>query len=418
MIDSKAATTQADQRYAAEALFVEFERLERLCAETGDAPGRATTLDWDLEYTSPTALLAFVDQILFRRLNDFVADGDAPVIIDCGANIGYTSLHYKRCYPKARIVAIEPDPQFLPLLLRNLERNGGGDIEVVPAAAWTGNGFANWVMEGKDGSRLDDGASGGQVVTVPTVDLRHYLRTPVDLLKLDIEGAEFDVVPHIAPSLERVRNIVVECHITDQTKYDGLAKLMTTLTTAGFRISVNSYGPWRDLTRRHTVAPLHAEQYLTVYGWRGETAPLSTEPTHLPYVGLEHYRQAAGFSGAQRHSEDIGRAVAELVKGSSAAIVHRIEGPFRKERGNCWHYRLPDSFPAGDSNESRESTTLVLEDSRALGPGHAPHDDIRSKGGGRYSHWGNSLYLSTADNSDPNTNGRVYTLLTFRSREV
>jgi FkbM family methyltransferase len=417
MNEPTAVGSRQQTGYAADTLLFEYERFEALGTQ-GNGPGRATTLGWDLEYPAATAMLSFIDQILFRGMNDFSSDTDAPVIIDCGANIGYTSLHYKRCYPAARITAFEPDPQFLPMLRANLERNGATDVEVVPAAAWLADGRSAWVLEGRDGSRLGDGTAGQRTTTVGTVDLRTYLTEDVDLLKMDIEGAEFDVIPHIAPALHRVRNIVVECHITDSTKYDGLARLMTTLTASGFRISVNSWGPWRDLTRRHIVDALHAEQYLTVYGGRGDRPPLSTEPTHVPYVGLAHYRRAAGVAGAKRHHEDIGRGIAELLRGATAtaATVHRIEGPLRRQEGNCWYYRLPDGFPAGDSIDDADSTTLVLEDTRALGPGHAAHDDIRVKGWGVFSHWGPWLYLSTSDNSDPNTNGRVYTVVSIPRR--
>ena len=37
------------------------------------------------------------------------------------------------------------------------------------------------------------------------------------------------------------------------------------------------------------------------------------------------------------------------------------------------------------------------------------HADIRSLGGGRFSHWGNNLFFSASDNTDPRTNGRTYT---------
>jgi FkbM family methyltransferase len=411
-----AVMTPAMPVYDADVLLAEYERIEALNAGAGDRPGRIAMLGWDLEYPAPAALLSFVDQILFRRMNDFAAATDAPVIVDCGANIGYTVLHYKRCYPRASITAFEPDPQFLPLLRANLARNAADDVEVVPAAAWIADGRSSWVMEGRDGSRLGDGDQGQRTATVATVDLRKYLLRDVDLLKIDIEGAEFDVVPHLAPALGRVRNIVVECHLAGASTYDGLARLMTSLTGAGFRISVNSWGPWRDLIRRHTVAALHAEQYLTVYGWRGAEPAVLVEPTHMPYVGLAHYRRAAGVAGTRRQNEDVGRLVAELLRESSHAVVHRIEKGFKKERGHCWYYRLPEEFPAGDSIGDSDSATIVLESGRALGPGHTPHDDIRFTGRGLFSHWGPWLYLSTSDNSDPNTNGRVYTIVAIPRR--
>src|SRR5262249_22979204 len=43
------------------------------------------------------------------------------------------------------------------------------------------------------------------------------------------------------------------------------------------------------------------------------------------------------------------------------------------------------------------SKLQLFEDGRLLGPAHALHEDIRQKGGGRYSHWGASLYFSSSD---------------------
>jgi len=68
--------------------------------------------------------------------------------------------------------------------------------------------------------------------------------------------------------------------------------------------------------------------------------------------------------------------------------------------------------PAGDNPNSRiRSTAVLCEDRTVIGAPHSVHDDIRSKGGGLYSHWSDALYFSTSDNSDPNTNGRAYRLI-------
>ena len=48
------------------------------------------------------------------------------------------------------------------------------------------------------------------------------------------------------------------------------------------------------------------------------------------------------------------------------------------------------------------------EDDTSLAPAHALHFCIRAFGGGAYSHWQNRLLFSTSDNSNPNSNGRVY----------
>jgi FkbM family methyltransferase len=401
---------------ATEALLGEYQRLEAFCAAQGDGPGRTRTLGWDLEYTSPEALLAFIDQILIRRMNDFLPETDRPVILDCGANIGYTLLHYKRQFPNARITAFEPDPQFVPILRRNLARNGGDDVELVEAAAWTRDGRARWAMEAKDGSRLaadDDGAA--RVTEVATIDLARYLDRDIDLLKMDIEGAEFEVLPHIAPHLARVRNIIVECHLAQQGDYDAFARVLTTLSAAGFSISFNSFGPWRDLTRRHVPGPLHAAQYVAVSGWRAEHQCLSHEQTYLPYVGVEHYRASlARLSELETKNEALAQMLAALTNAPERCEVVPLVAPFRRERGHCWTWTLPPTVMRGDSPAAGDSPTLLLEDDRLLGPGHALHDDVRAHGHGRYSHWQSALYLSTSDNSDPNTNGRRYTAVCLR----
>jgi len=54
------------------------------------------------------------------------------------------------------------------------------------------------------------------------------------------------------------------------------------------------------------------------------------------------------------------------------------------------------------------SRLLLLEDGKVIGQPHVSHDKIRTNGMGNYSHWGNSLYFSASDCSDPRTNGRHY----------
>lgn len=76
-----------------------------------------------------------------------------------------------------------------------------------------------------------------------------------------------------------------------------------------------------------------------------------------------------------------------------------------------FRYIFQQSFPVpGDTNEApRRSVLKVFENGTELGPAHSLHADIRSSGQGRFSHWGDSIYLSASDNTDPRTNGRKYT---------
>jgi len=67
------------------------------------------------------------------------------------------------------------------------------------------------------------------------------------------------------------------------------------------------------------------------------------------------------------------------------------------EAGLCWVCSLPTGCPEGDSSEEPQRSSLRLfESGREVGPAHSIHDEIRKLGSGRYSHWGDRLYLSAA----------------------
>lgn len=88
---------------------------------------------------------------------------------------------------------------------------------------------------------------------------------------------------------------------------------------------------------------------------------------------------------------------------------------FLPEAGYCFRYFGCDFFIPPDTLQSMAASQLVLrEDGRSLGPAHSLHKAIRVLGRGRYSHWGegngSSLFFSTSDNSDPNVNGRNYSV--------
>ena len=88
-----------------------------------------------------------------------------------------------------------------------------------------------------------------------------------------------------------------------------------------------------------------------------------------------------------------------------------LPGPFTHQQGYAWVAPIPHLEDRADSIGSPKQSTLMLyEDGVPLGFSHAPHSHIEQLGTGRYSHWGHSLIFSTTDNSNPNRNGRRYTI--------
>jgi len=85
---------------------------------------------------------------------------------------------------------------------------------------------------------------------------------------------------------------------------------------------------------------------------------------------------------------------------------------FAAEVGHAWTAPLGEFATLADTVSRPASSPLILlEDGVPLGQAHAAHAQIRAPGCGRYSHWGETLYFASSDNSPPNANGRRYVVL-------
>ena len=78
----------------------------------------------------------------------------------------------------------------------------------------------------------------------------------------------------------------------------------------------------------------------------------------------------------------------------------------------AWVAKLPrELWNDTDNNINPYRSPLrLLENGTELGPSHAVHATIQASGDGRYSFWMNVVYFSSSDGSDPNTNGRIYSV--------
>lgn len=86
-----------------------------------------------------------------------------------------------------------------------------------------------------------------------------------------------------------------------------------------------------------------------------------------------------------------------------------LPGPYVPQGGSCYTSAVPGLKDQADSGESpQRSRVMIYEDGELLGLAHSLHSDIINHGKGRFSHWGEQIYFSTSDNSDPNMNGKVY----------
>ena len=86
-------------------------------------------------------------------------------------------------------------------------------------------------------------------------------------------------------------------------------------------------------------------------------------------------------------------------------------------KGHSYQVTLPELTSYADTAANAfASPIVILEDGKSLGPPHTVHVDIAKNGNGAFSHWGNSIYFSSSDGTDPTTNGRHYQAVLLRGR--
>jgi FkbM family methyltransferase len=215
------------------------------------------------------SLLRLYSEIFVDRSYDVTGLGDTPHIIDCGGNIGLSVVRFKQQYPHAAITVFEADPSIATVLDDNMQRLRLESVEVVHAAVGGSSGAVKFLPEEKGtlGGRIVSGAG----IVVECICLADRICEPVDLLKMDIEGSEFDVIRDLCASgkIEFVKRMICEIH-SDHLTRDQVGELWTALSAAGFHITIDRTVSEYPEPREHTPfanAP-HAEFAVLVYAWR------------------------------------------------------------------------------------------------------------------------------------------------------
>lgn len=195
---------------------------------------------------TPYGKFFFEDLASFRALYEsyfqhesyrFEGTDSKPFIIDGGANIGVSCRYWKCLFPEAEVVAFEPDEHIFNLLQRNLDGRSGFTAKCM--ALWSSDGSLTFNAVGGEGGHLESvaphNAGDFKRVCVPTFRLRNLLDRKVQLLKLDIEGAELEVLHDCKDRLQNVERVFVEHH-SFLGEPQHLGDFFEILEVAGFRV--------------------------------------------------------------------------------------------------------------------------------------------------------------------------------------
>jgi FkbM family methyltransferase len=199
---------------------------------------RTRVAGWRITGWGYGALAGHFESKFIDREYQFATGAPRPFIVDCGANIGTAILFFKTLYPGAEIVAFEPDPAAFEALDANIRDNALRDVTIHRAAV--GGGDAHAVLyvgaSGTGQASLVAPLEPARPVTVDVVRLSRYIDRPVDLLKIDVEGAEMDVLTDLVETgtLSVVRQMVIEYHHHMTPADDRMSAVFRLLEDAGF----------------------------------------------------------------------------------------------------------------------------------------------------------------------------------------
>ena len=183
-----------------------------------------------------------IDEIWAYKKYDYfgcrVAPGD--VVVDIGANIGTFSLYAAKVCGASRVLSFEPFLENYKMLSKNVEQNRLGSVTCVNQAV-TGNG-------GVRALSLDSVDSGSHsVVNGPferTVDVvcctledvfQRFSLTKIDYLKMDCEGAEYEILENAGARLRQIGRVSMETHTTPNRKAEDMEKRVQ---SNGFKVKL------------------------------------------------------------------------------------------------------------------------------------------------------------------------------------
>jgi FkbM family methyltransferase len=227
-------------------------------------PDHEDMLGWKVFIGDYSDFVFLFEEIFVLKSYRLPINVSSPFIVDCGANIGLATLYFKWRFPSSTIVAIEPEPAAFTRLERTIRENAIEGVTIRNEAVGRGEGTMSFAYSPLRPASPIAGQRRQrdpvEEIDVQLVGLSSLLDGPVDVVKLDVEGAEIDVVEDLVESgaIEKVRFIALEYHHHLRPDDDRMSRIMALLERAGFgyqitRLRTGALGEYQDLV-------LHAYQ--------------------------------------------------------------------------------------------------------------------------------------------------------------
>lgn len=161
-----------------------------------------------IDFAPSSARRGFYEKYETDLFKKIVKNG--MVVVDIGANIGYYTLIAAELVGKnGKVFAFEPEPQNYALLVRNIEVNGYKNVVPVQKAVSDKVGTTRLYLspDGNTGwHRIYDSHNGWDSIEIETVTLDEFFKDKegeIDIIKMDVEGAELTILQGMSQILKR-----------------------------------------------------------------------------------------------------------------------------------------------------------------------------------------------------------------------
>ncbi len=200
-------------------------------------PKQSDILDYTITSFNQKELRLLFKEIFSNEIYNVRLDNDTPLIIDAGAYVGLSTIYFKDKFPHSGIISFEPNPNIFPLLQENIISNHLDNIVLHNVALGRKEGIRDFYIDSTNDhnfstSSFIKNAWNGEQATIPiqvnVKKLSEYINEEIDLLKMDIEGAEGEVLEELRDSgkLKFLKNIIFEYHPTKKNRLEHLARLL------------------------------------------------------------------------------------------------------------------------------------------------------------------------------------------------
>jgi FkbM family methyltransferase len=193
---------------------------------------------YDTAFATKTFLTAVYDLYIVSLRKEILPE-KSPVIIDIGANIGQFMFACKTLFPTAKVYSFEPDSDIFALLKKNAKNFEGVKTYNLALSNvkkkmkfYVSNEFSEWSSLKK----IDNKEYKISTVDVDKGDNVLKAITKIDLLKIDVEGAEYDVVLGLIKMLEKTNYLLIEVSMERNNEDKGSSRLISLLLQNNFYI--------------------------------------------------------------------------------------------------------------------------------------------------------------------------------------